>query len=144
MAEPALASLVAFEERLGRSLSADEAARAQAALHDVSVLVRAAAGWTTNPSEIPEGAVSVTLAAAIRAFEIPAGVNTLTIGNVTMRFDASGAYLTADEAAQVASASDEATSGASSVEVTVPWSLGPASDYIAVVGQDEPLPFSEP
>lgn len=147
MTQPALASLEALEERFGRTFSEQEALRAQAALDDASALVRSHAGQTWVEDDeltaVPDIIVSVTLASALRGFQVPAGVTEMKIGNVSYTFERSGVYLTDEELGMVTGASDEAGSGMHSVEVTVPWSLY-GYQTIAVVGSDEPLPFSEP
>lgn len=146
MTLPALATVEAFEERLGRTLGPTDSARAQAALEDASALVRSEAGksWvtgTTLDSDVPDVVVTITLVVARRAFDNPAGVASSTIGNVSVNWG-SGIYLTGDERRSLLTAVS-AGGGMVSLDAQVPWSLQ-LGTYIDVVGSDKPIPFVEP
>lgn len=108
MALPPLALVRDLEMRLGLavgSLIGAELVRAEAVLADTSALVRSAAGKTWVDVQgvlagVPDVAITVTLAAARRAWENPSGLASESIGaySYTRGGDASGGvYLTEDE-----------------------------------------------
>lgn len=146
MTQPALASIEAFEVRLGRTLGDDED-RAQAALEDASALIRLEANktWVTGntiDSDVPDVIVSICLRAARRAFENPSELSSEAIGNFQQAWRIGNVYLTSDEITVIQHAVGGG-SGMVSVSASTPWSFL-QTDYIPVVGQDEPMPYSEP
>ena len=113
---PPLAQLEEMELRLGvepGDLPTLDAARAEAALHDASGLVRQASGrtWTADDGSLlatlPSALVTIALNAALRGYRNPAGLKGRTQGNFSETFgsDLGGVYLTAEEHATVERAS---------------------------------------
>lgn len=101
----ALATVPELLARMGvsqESLSAEDTVRAEAALADVSSLVREEARqeWAT-PEVTPEAVRAVVLAAARRVYSNPEGFTSETAGPFTVRRDTVGAYLTEQETAIV-------------------------------------------
>lgn len=103
-----LATIAGLETRIGLevgSLQGSDLARAQAALDDVSALVRAEAGqnWlseahNTTTVTAPPQVVAVVIRAAIREFKNPDGFQTEQLGDYSYRTEnTSGVYLTEDE-----------------------------------------------
>jgi hypothetical protein len=99
---PPLATLADLEARIGHAITdADEQARAEALLNDASALVRIAAhddfmeddGVTLGP--VPDLAVTITCAAALRGWYNPAGIEAAQLGAVSVRYG--GAWLTQNE-----------------------------------------------
>lgn len=108
MSMPAFATVADLEKRIGvetGSIEDEDLARAQSALEDASVLVRAEAGlsWYNEETEqltAPESVVMVTLRAAIRAYRNPEGLGSESLGGVYSYSYANGetsVYLTAEE-----------------------------------------------
>lgn len=100
---PALATLDQFEARIGRTLSDPaEVARAEALLSDASALVRfeSHTDWidpdTGDPTAVPDVAVTITLASAVRAWYNPAQVTSEQLGAAMVRFG--DVWLTSAEA----------------------------------------------
>lgn len=131
---PPLASLGDLQDRLGHPLAESELSRAHAALDDASALVRAVAGqsWldatTGELAEVPDAAVSITLAAARRAFDNPDGYVSETIGDYSYTRagpsaggEVGGAYLTEEERAVLRGMS--AASGLGTLTVVRPGLL---------------------
>lgn len=120
---PPLATVSAMETRLGLAAGAitgADLARAEAALNDVSALVRAEAGLTwvaddgvtiTAPAEV----VTVVLQAALRSYRNPDGYTGESVGDYSYQFgQAHGSvdlYLSASERGIVAAAAAAATPG---------------------------------
>ena len=103
---PPLATVDAFEARLGRTLDGADRARAQAALEDASSLARDVASTTyldqtAVRTPVPGPIRSVVLAAARRAFDNPNGYASENLGSYSYSRDAAfsrgGVYLTAEE-----------------------------------------------
>lgn len=88
MGLPSLASVAALEARLGvepDSLADTDLARAEAALEDASILVRAEAGksWVDGLgalSGVPDPVATVVVLAAARAYRNPDGLASESIG----------------------------------------------------------------
>lgn len=81
-----LADVAALEERLGVSLSGADVTRAAALLSDASALVRSEAGRTWLDADgaledVPEVIAAVVLAAALRGWHNPAGVQSERVGD---------------------------------------------------------------
>jgi hypothetical protein len=150
MTQPALATVEALQERLGRTLDGVNATRAQAALDDASALVRSAANktWVTDEAldaDIPDVVVAITLTAARRAFENPNGLASQNIGSYAYTRESAGTpglFLTADEVAALQLAAGD--NGLGSVPAVTPWSLYGSDEYIEVVSSDKPLPYTVP
>jgi hypothetical protein len=109
MSLPPLASVAAMEVRLGveeGSLEDLDLARAEAALGDVSALVRDEAGrdWVADDETTitaPPAAVAVVLQAALRTYRNPDGYASESLGGGAYGYSyapgATGAYLSEDE-----------------------------------------------
>lgn len=140
---PALATLEQLADRLGMAVDELNEARAQAALDDASVLVRSETGFTWVDAEgeliedVPDIAVAICLAVAKRAYENPSGATQKTVGDVSVTYPETSAYLTLDERRVLSRLRSTgalwtiATTRGDEMETT----------YIDVVGQDEPMPF---
>lgn len=101
---PPLATIDQFDARLPGGLSTGDSARAEATLEDASALVRAEAGltWVDDAgdlTEVPDIIVSVTLAAAKRAFVNPDMLRSEAIQDYQASFGSSSpdVYLTKAE-----------------------------------------------
>ena len=103
---PPLASIAAFEKRLGLapgSLQGSDRARAEAALEDASALVRSEAGksWVDEEGNVtaPPAVVTVTLKAARREYMNPNGFQSEQTGPFmyTLPRGETGVYLTEPE-----------------------------------------------
>lgn len=101
---PPLASIEQFDSRLPGGLSTVDGARAEATLEDASALVRAEAGqtWVDDAGEltdVPDICVSITLAAAKRAFVNPDMLRSEAIQDYQVAFGSSSpdVYLTKAE-----------------------------------------------
>jgi len=104
---PPLASIAAFEKRLGLapgSLQGADLARAEAALEDASALVRSVAGrdWVDEDGvtiTAPATVIVITLLAAKRAFLNPRGFSYEQTGPFSYQLprDQTGLMLTEDE-----------------------------------------------
>jgi hypothetical protein len=99
---PALATVADLAARIpGDIAPGDDADRAAALLIDASTLVRFEAGvdWVDdqgNLADVPDIAVTITLAAATRAYFNPAGAESQQLGAASVRYGQ--AWLTAAEA----------------------------------------------
>jgi hypothetical protein len=130
---PPLASLEALEVRVGQDLVDDhgepigaDGLRAQAALEDASALVRAQAGATYDDEHdlllavIPDVIVSVTLAAAYRAFLNPQGAVQTSVGDVSVTYSrgqtAGAVFLTSAEMRAVRQAAGASSVGSLELE----------------------------
>lgn len=106
MALVPLTSVDELERRLGKTIpDGAERDRADALLSDASTLVRHAAGATWVDAEgdltdVPDLAVTITIAAAIRAWFNPAGVTAQQLGAVSVRY--ADVWLTGKETDQLA------------------------------------------
>lgn len=106
---PSIASLSEFEERIPGGIESQDTLRAEAALKDASALVRDVAGKTWVDDEgaleddIPDGIVSVVIAAAKRCFINPDGVRSESIDNFQTNYATSSpdVYLTNTERQRV-------------------------------------------
>lgn len=150
---PPLADLNALGDRLGRTDLVDEhgapiapeGVRAQAALEDASSLVRNEAGksWTDEAhavldANIPDIVVSITLAAASRAFQNPQGATQSSMGDVSVSFSREGSagavFLTKAEQRAIRKAAGRNAFGSIAlvspyhVNATDPNHLVPAND----------------
>ena len=145
---PAFAELADLEARLGRTFEEDSAdeTRAQAALDDASALIRIEAGvdWDSIEAvdEIYRDAiVAITVAIARRVMENPEGAQSATVGDASISFGeiSSDVFLKATERRLILKAAGRSSLGYVDLEIGTPgWS----GDTIAVVGQDEPIPFT--
>lgn len=158
---PPLANLHALQDRLGRNDLVDdhgapiapEGVRAQAALEDASSLVRTEAGrtWTdeahaTLDANVPDVVVSVTLAAAQRAFNNPQGATQASLGDVSVSFSRDGSagtvFLTKAEQRAVRKAGGRNTFG--SITMASPYSVNATDTNHLVPGSDpgsDPVPL---
>ncbi|MFB7643882.1 hypothetical protein ACFC0S_03200 [Streptomyces sp. NPDC056084] len=84
-----LAELAALEARLGRTLTGEERALAQAALADASAMVRSYGLPWPDPAKAPDVAVTVTLAAAERRTRNPEGFRSEMQGSYQYQLPAS-------------------------------------------------------
>lgn len=101
---PSLATLEQFDPRVPGGVAASDEARAQANLDDASALVRAEAGktWVDEANEldgVPDVIVTVTIAAAKRAFMNPDMVRSESIDGYSTSYAAASpdVYLTKAE-----------------------------------------------
>lgn len=107
MALVPLASIVELERRIGETITdSKERDRALALLTDASTLVRHEAGrtWVDADGEltdVPDVAVAIALAAAMRSWYNPAGVESTQLGAVSVRFP--DVWLTSRERDQLTS-----------------------------------------
>lgn len=136
MGLPLLAPVSALEVRLGvdeDSLEGADLARAEAALSDVSSLVRQEAGklWVDTEgalSGVPDVVATVTVTAALRAYRNPDGLSSESIGGVysySLGAEAqAGIYLTDVEARAVRAAARGA-GGGGAYTVGTPSAYGP-------------------
>lgn len=142
MTLPALATLEQLEVRTPGGLT--DTSRAQAALDDASAMVRSIAGktWTTEgelDEDIPGIVTVVTCAAARRVLANPDGLTQEGIDDYSYSIANASpdVYLTKAERAAIRSAAGRAGV----------WTLGTTrtgiddTQYVDVVGQDEPIPF---
>lgn len=114
MSLPPLATVAALETRLGvpeGTLAGADLARAQAALGDVSALVRAEAGSPmVDPDGVtitaPDAAIAVTLAVAKRVYLNPEGLAGFSVSGYSEQQPqgATGVILTGDETAAITAA----------------------------------------
>lgn len=127
MTLPAFADLEAFGARIPGGIPSDEEARAQAALDDASVRIRAEAGktWTTTTGEgeeavtvvdfgadaearpwVPDAIASMTMRAAQRSYANPDGLSQEATGewSASTANASSDVYLTKSERELVAKA----------------------------------------
>jgi hypothetical protein len=108
MALPPLVAIDDLEPWLGRALSGDDLARAEAVLSAVSALIRAETGrtWTTDNTtlaEVPGDVQAIVLQVAQRVFENPNGARQMSLGSYSISYGAStGLYLDAAERAMLA------------------------------------------
>lgn len=136
MALPSLAPVSALEVRLGvaeGSLSGADLARAEAALEDVSSLVRGEAGklWvdTLGALEgVPDVVTTVTIQAALRAYRNPDGLSNESIGGVYSygygQDAQNGVYLTDAEIRAVKAAARGTATGGGVYTVATPSAYG--------------------
>lgn len=148
---PPLASLEQLSSRLGITLDAEtpDGARAAAALEDASSLVREEAGvdYVDDHGElsdaIPDTIVSITLAAAGRAYRNPDGKTQTSVGDVSISysFSSGGAsvYLTKAEAQAIRRAAG--LSSVSTVELTSGYLNERDMYYVTPEGGGDPLPM---
>lgn len=143
MTLPALATVDQLEVRTPGGLT--DFARAQAALDDASAMVRSVAGktWTTDgdlDADIPGIVAVVVCTVARRILANPDGVTQEGIDDYT--FSVANAspdvYLTRGERQAIRSAAGR--SGVWSMQTTR-VGTGDDTQYVDVVGQDEPIPF---
>lgn len=145
---PAFATVEALGVRLPEGIPAGDEPRAQAALDDVSTLIRSIAGvdWvdTDNPAELaddlPDIIVTVTLSAARRVLDNPDGIQQESIDNYsrTLVNPSGDVYLTANEKRLVRKAAGRSEIG--SVELESPYQP-PAATFVPVdIGGDD-LPW---
>lgn len=123
MTLPPLAPVAALETRLGLgpgTLAGADLARAQAALDDVSALIRAEAGSPlVDPDGVtitaPEAAVAVTLAVAKRVYLNPDGLAGFSVEGYSEQQPqgAVGVIMTDDETAVIRAAIAGSTAGGS-------------------------------
>lgn len=134
-----LAPVSALELRLGLetgSLQGTDLARAQAALDDVSALVRAEAGkaWVNEAGDTvtaPAQVATIVVKAALREFKNPDGFTSEQMGDYTYRTDQTGGvYLTEDERRIIRQAAGAGAYGA--------WSVRTPSNYDTT--ENLPLP----
>lgn len=95
-----LAPLAAFEDfkdRIPDGIPDSDEARAQANLHDASVLIRVEAGKTWEGEEPPEIAVAICMAVARRAFLNPDEARSEAIDTQVTSFANPDIYLTKKE-----------------------------------------------
>jgi hypothetical protein len=121
MALPPLASRSQLEEHLERTLNGAQAARAEAVLHQVSALVRSAAGGRRTPwpdGTAPDAVVAVVLAVAKRVFENPHNVKASTTGPFGATYALVGLYLEDAERRIVRRAAGRRQGGLRSIPVT--------------------------
>lgn len=101
MALPPLAPISELERRIGRSIDPGaERERAAALISDASTLVRheASATWVDADGEliaVPDLAVTIALAAALRGWYNPAAIESTQLGAVSVRY--ADVWLTATE-----------------------------------------------
>jgi phage gp36-like protein len=144
MTLPALASLAELDARTPGGISAADEVRALAALDDASAMVRSVAGktWTTDgvlDDDVPHVVVMVTCAVARRVMANPDGVEQESIDDYSYSLTnaSSDIYLTAAERAAV-----RAAAGKSGIWTLQTTRIGlDDTQYLDVVGQDEPIPF---
>ena len=145
---PAFASVEDLEDRLGRALEDADLMRAQAALDDASALIRVEAGTGVTWDSIDDvgaayqGAiVAVTLAVARRVMENPELAQSKSMGDASVTFGDSSndVFLKASERRLIHRAAGRSALGYVDLEVGTPAWTG---DFIDVVGQDEPMPFT--
>lgn len=144
MTLPALATTDDLDARTPGGLDAGDLARASAALDDASAMVRSVAGktWTTDgvlDDDIPHVVLMVTVAVARRVLANPDGVTQESIDDYsrTVANASSDVYLTRAERAAIRSAAGK--SGVWTMQTT---RIGTDdTQYVDVVGQDEPIPF---
>ena len=142
---PLLASLEAFEARIPGGISAGDAARASAALEDASSLVRDVAGktWVTDDvldDDVPDGIVSVVIAAAKRAFINPDGVRAESIDNFSTTYATSSpdVYLTTTERQRVRQLCGKTGLW---TQPTTRCEIETDTVYVDVVPEGEPFPL---
>lgn len=87
----AYATTADLEARLGKTFSATEMIRAEAALEDASALIRSVARpitWLVNdePTNVPDIVKTVTLAAARRSMNNPMGVTQASTGDASVSY----------------------------------------------------------
>lgn len=131
---------------VGQTIPSDDP-RAGAVLTAASVLVRAEVGaavtdaWTTVPDEVAQ----VTVQVAARVWFNPQGLVADSVDDYSRRWESageSGVYLTRGERDILSAYRTKAPKGL--------WTLGTtrgddyADQYIAVEGQEEPMPFLPP
>lgn len=153
---PALAPVSELEKRLGvevGSLTGTDLVRAEAALDDVSDLVRAESGrnWVLDNGVplVPPSVKVVVLAVALRVFNNPTNYTSESAGDYSYQADpkAVGLMLTDDEvnvlhraaalaAAEEAAASGETWSGSGSVTTPSAYGYGP-DRYLGSIGEPE-------
>jgi len=144
---PPFATVEDLEVRLGVVLGGhgSDYDRAAAALDDASALIRnVGIDWVDDHGEIvddlPDVVFSVTLAAALRAYQNPTGAERQTVGDVTVAFatggDGGGVYLTRAERAAIRKAAG--TGSLVSVGLTTPY-LGTTSAMY--LDDDQGIPF---
>lgn len=144
MTLPAFASVEQLDARTPGGVAAADEARALAALEDASTMVRSVAGktWVTDgelDDGIPDVVVVVTITVARRILANPDGVVQRSIDDYSERLaDAqSDVYLTRAERRAV-----RAAAGKSPMWTLSTTRLGTDdTQYVNVVGQDEPIPF---
>lgn len=119
MTLPSFATIDDLAARIPAGIAGGDDARAQAALDDVSSLIRAHAGktWVTEDAidaDVPDIVTTVCLRAAQRAFTNPSGVTSESAGPFSTSYanSSSDVYLTAQEKTLVRQAA-----GKSSVSV---------------------------
>lgn len=153
---PAFATTDELADRLPGGISTSDLARAQAAIDDVSALIRSAAGenWVDENNalaDVPDIVVAITLRSALRAFANPTGVTQQTVGPFSESYAnaSTDVYLTAAERAMVKQAAGYSGLGVvrttrGRIETT-PIACGPfegvADEYADVDPPGEPLPF---
>ena len=147
MALPSLAAVEDLAARLPGGIAAADEDRAQAVLDDVSALVRAEAetDWVDDQDAldgVPDVVVTVTLAAARRAWLNPDGKVSETIGSYSYRAAdgaTTGVYLTEEEKRLVRRAGGVVAAAVANVELNPDTTI---TDYIyvPVEGSDRPLP----
>lgn len=145
---PPLATSEELSARLGHGFDGDEVLRADAILDDASTLVRSEAGFTWVDEEealedVPDVAVTVTLAAAQRAFRNPDGLLGETLGSYSYRAadgTLPGVYLTE---AEIRMLRRLAGGSVQTVRTARPGldRAGHGTVYLDVVGSDEPIPW---
>lgn len=101
---PSLAPLLELKYRIPGGIATEDEPRAEAALADASALVRDEAGktWMTDgelDADIPDRIVSITLAAAKRAYVNPDGVRSESIDGYSTDYSTASpdVYLTSAE-----------------------------------------------
>lgn len=144
---PPFATVEDLEARLGVALDehGPDYDRAAAALDDASALVRnAGIPWVDDHDELvddmPDVVFSVTLAAALRAYQNPTGAERQTVGDVTVAYssggEGGGVYLTRAERAAIRKAAG--TGSLVSVGLTSPYLGAESAMYI---DDEQGIPF---
>ena len=144
---PPFATVEDLEARLGVVLAehGPDLERAAAALDDASALVRnAGIDWVDDHGELvddlPDIVFSVTLAAALRAYQNPTGAERQAVGDVSVSYSSAGegggVYLTRAERTAIRKAAG--TGSLVSVGLTTPYLAGAASAYL---DDDQGVPF---
>lgn len=140
-----LASVEQLADRLGIALDAQtpDGLRAQAALEDASALVRAEAGvdYVDDHGEletVPEVIITITIAAAYRAFRNPDGKTQTSVGDVSVSYSrqAGEAQLFLTRAERRAIRRAAGMGGFSSVSLTSGWFEGKDPHYVPTTQLD--------
>ena len=144
MVLPALATTDDLDARTPGGLDASDLTRASAALDDASAMVRSVAGktWTTDgvlDDDVPHIAKVVTCTVARRIISNPEGLSQESIGSYSYSIgnSSSDVYLTRAERVAIRSAAGKTGLW------TQPTTRMASDDtqYVDVIGQDEPIPF---